>query len=253
VVVGPQGIYFAGPYEDGVGIFLWQRGDGGLLNIGAPVQDSLATVHSAVHVPELSQVRFVTAEPAVLCYDYSAIGEDGLGTWSKYTLAIESFASVVRNGRHVFAFQSGANYASEQDPSDVTAADAVLETGDIWPAGVLSHARVDTVNLLGELVADRDFALKLEASFDNGANYKTEHSVIFNKQSSDAVGSHLVRRWAPRLQRLPHGSVRYRITVSPRSGSADAPDVALTALMIEWLPESGAARVGVDRRTAGSV
>jgi hypothetical protein len=251
VVVGPDGVFFAGPYENTTMIFLCPRGDSGVIPIGAPVRDTLEsypTITSAVVIQHESQVRFTAIDGSngstVLVYDYSERGEDGLGTWYVWGITGNVVHSAPWQGVHAACEDAGDRVMTQGSGATTLSKAATL--ANLWPAGLMTPARLKAVNVVGSVVSSSSASGKptvsVDFSYDGGASFSATNTFAID----EASGAQFVRRAQPRQQRLTSGDVVLRLRLT--NGSSANDEVALNAIMIESNPDGDGPRLGSGSR-----
>ena len=252
VVLGPDGIYFAGWGDGGTQLYCWRRGDSGLERIGDGVRDELDDmpyVTSAVHVSKASELRFTVnneafSTSAVLVYAYTANRDDGArGVWFVHNGDGSGYESAALwNGRYVYAAAT-SDYV--EDTSTQTTRTAVLETGDLWPAGLHGHTRVKATTVFGQTgPAVQNVDVLVAKSNDHGYTYGDSKTFTTSGNTTDDRPWQKRRQW--RQQRTVDGSVRFKITLSSDDGGAY--DAILSGITVEHLPEPGGVRLGSSNR-----
>ncbi len=250
VLVCRGGIYFAGWGDGGTQLYCWPHGDGQLQRIGASVRDELddmPIVTSAVHVPEQSEIRFTVnsltfSTSAILVYPYGAQTPEGEPVWHVHNGDGSGYQSAAMSrGRYCYA-ASSADYI---EATTQTTRSAVLETGDLWPAGMLGHARIKATTVLGRNgPAVQNVDLAVAKSIDHGITYGDTKTFTVSGNSADGQPMAKRRQW--RQQRTEDGSVRFKLTLSSDDGGAY--DCILNGLTVEFMPESGGPRLSSGDR-----
>lgn len=255
VLVGQEGIYFAGQARWGTTIYLIKRGDGSPLDIGKGVRDELLAcpiVRGAIQRNDKSRAEFLIVDSdtaptkaRILYYHQDLVDEEGIGAWTiaqfidgraLHCIGTWGDAAVVSDvTTGGIAIQTAGVFADRGSTFPAT-----VDTCDIRPFGILGYGQVDAVSLLSTKTGLA--SIKFLASYDSGATYSAGETWETDTSGDSASGPAL-RRWDPPTHKLPSGTVRYRITDSGLSGAPSTAGTIWHGLSIEVSPLGGNVRL----------
>lgn len=275
VLEGPDGIYFAGVWEDGRTIFLFPRGEGEPVPIGDRVRDTLDTypvVRRAVHRQTESRVEFVVVDDAtapsagrLLYYHYSNRDESGVGQW---TIASLQDGNLVPLDATVALDESLAGpttwiaaYDSTNDTyhamaqrltgsrtDDGVSYSMVIETGDMRPFGADGWGSVRAARPRIRYPGNQTTVL-IQDSLDSGQSFATGGTWALGSTGDVLPSSGDVLELEHWHRHQVTDAVRYRVTITSPLGDGDEQGVSVVNFTLRAAPKRGAKPVtGSHRR-----
>lgn len=284
VLEGPDGIYFAGPWEGTRTIFLFPRGEGEPVPIGERVRDTLSSypvVRRAVHRQNESRIEFAVVDRMpdptggrLLYYYYDMRDEEGVGQWVTASIQdgdhapVDLAISTDTDGSgpttwvttHDFGDSQGEFYYiwrqrlsgshSDQLGNNPASADSysqVIETGDARPFGPDAWGNIRAVRPRIRYPGDKT-TLQIETSYDSGQSYPDDISWALGTTGDVQPSSGDVLELESWGSVQVTDKIRYRITVTTPLQDGEESGVELLNLTLRVAPKRGAQPVAAANR-----
>lgn len=254
IVMGADGIFFAGDARWGTTIYMIRRGEGTPIDIGKRVRTLLVScpvVRGALDNWSKGRAEFLCVDNddnpqavALLYYHYDLIDEEGIGQWSSATPTIGECIGAW-DGATVFGGYAGSLGIQTDGGADFgDGFQAKITTGDIRPFGLVGYGQVDALTVSLSPAASGN--INLEASYNGGYSYPDTATLTdANVQSAGGSGYPTTIRWEPPTKKLQYGAVRYRFTDDLTATTGPT----WLGLSIEGLPLGGNSRPTAAQRS----
>lgn len=263
VLEGPDGIYFAGPWENGRTIFLFPRGEGEPIPIGDRVRDTLETypvVRRAVHRQTEGRIEFVVVDSEtnptagrLLYYHYSTRDKSGIGAWTVASLddgvIVPLDAAIALDGTGSgpttwVVAEDGGDYLllrqrlSGSRTDDSSGYRQRIVTGDQRPFGADGWGNVRRIRLRLGYPGDSCTA-RVETSYDGGSTYTDDVNWSLGATGSPQPSSGDVIELESWGSIQVTDRVRYRITITTTDQVGDETGVRLLNTTLSVRPKRG--------------